>query len=274
MEKNMGLISLAGKFRDQAAKRFSDRDKPYWLTRLFNSDARLKRVMDLLTRIPEGRTLLEFAKEYKIEIHLMDRMNSRGVYFAPSTTDTGEPSSIHLNSCMSITNIAITLAHELRHAWQHHRLAVGTSTRLNFSPILTLVFGRLIEGDAYAFTRAIAAKIEKLTRTYIAQPENISLPFGQSWRKDFDDFQKSERASNYDVGALKTAAMSTSHKIASASELASFHRILVEGLSTDAPGYIDYGDNEHLAQNIISNISPEILHRAQNIPVCPPLEWF
>lgn len=268
--QQVGLFKLAGHLRDDVAELFSNRRKPRWLTKIFNSDARLQRAMSLLEQIPEGKKLLDFAREQNIRISMRPHLPSRGAYIARGFRNPDNPARIYLNSSFSVANIALALAHELRHAWQFDRLGLDDGHIKKLGGPLTLVFNRLIEGDANVFTRAMAAKLTQLTHAYMWPHAQRDLTEGESWSEAFAQFQQSAIGRRYDRMALRNLATHTSHDISSANQLPDFQRILVKGVNDNDPAYFRIVDNEQLARILLSEIAPDDIAVAELMPVLAP----
>jgi len=102
---------------------------------------RIKKIKNLLSRSPLGKTILTWASENDIKIYMDYQCNGARGYYTVSSK------SVCLNAKKADADLAHVLAHELRHAWQDSQNLIPT---LFTSPTEILQQIRFIEADAYA----------------------------------------------------------------------------------------------------------------------------
>lgn len=124
-----------------------------------SADARLREIREHMSRIPEGRRLLEFADRNGIRIEL-DSSLPPHTYgdFAPYRDGR---QVVRLNVSATAVDQAFYAFHELRHAEQYH--ATGSNYAAwharFFDPGSELLRSRILETDAHVYQVAAAAQL-------------------------------------------------------------------------------------------------------------------
>lgn len=131
---------------------------------------RLQWIKNKLALVPEGAAVLELARLSNATIEFDDTLpysenGKKGTRGRFLTTDGGVI-AITLNPHFPDTILVGTLAHELRHLWQHTK--ANFTEKYKLKPIDMLAFMRLIEGDANAFAALVTTKINKATKEKVA----------------------------------------------------------------------------------------------------------
>lgn len=125
----------------------------------------LQCALDLLSTCQEGRGVLKEIDRLGIEIIITD-LGYAGLYQPQSNI-------LKIDSALSVFEMASTLSHEVRHAWQFDTL--GWHDRIGcFETLRTLVsIGRMLEGDAYAFQDIVedALRAAQAKTPYAASPQ-------------------------------------------------------------------------------------------------------
>lgn len=116
------------------------------LSGFLNGDkSRLERIYQRVAAIPEGRDLLDVIEQLnlKIEFRYGKRSGTHGA-FVPDLW------KIKINRLASDDQIIRILAHEVRHAWQYHKMGYRQGDRIaDFET--SRMWTRMIEGDATSF---------------------------------------------------------------------------------------------------------------------------
>lgn len=119
-----------------------------------------------------GRDLLDFAKKNDIRIVYDERLvaeRSAGAY-------SFEEKTVSLQTGMTIDDQIITLAHELRHAWQHINIATTPRSVVLMTPEQRWTLARYSEADAFAFsTYFMIERIHNAETPIIAPKSEIEL---------------------------------------------------------------------------------------------------
>lgn len=144
-----------------------------WLVKPASQKAKLlEQAVDLLRLDPETYALYEDAVRGGVTIHFDSDMIGGGFGGIFSTNEMNPKGRIRLKPRENVHHLAEVLAHELRHAWQYRRLELTPETWFQERVgrgVLSLVFNRLIEADAYAFqTRFCHMKDEQIRLTRFA----------------------------------------------------------------------------------------------------------
>ena len=124
-----------------------------------DSKQRLHRIRSLLCQVPTGQKMLSWLDDQGINIHIVETMpGCDGM--APKKMPLGmvpfNGGEIYLNAHESDVRLAIVLAHEARHVWQHDQLANGCNhpfgsgmlSRFVDNPWAYSIMARFIEADA------------------------------------------------------------------------------------------------------------------------------
>ncbi len=119
-----------------------------------------------------GRDLLDFAKNNGIRILYDENLKSEKSLGGYSF----EERTISLQPGMAIDDEIITLAHELRHAWQHINIAAGPRSPILMTPEQRWTLARYCEADAFAFsTYFMIERIHNAQTPLVAPKSEIEL---------------------------------------------------------------------------------------------------
>lgn len=242
------------------------------------SPTKLLKVKALVASVPEGAQLLRLARRTGTKIawgkNMADGLRGVTSPVNPKTKDDkhgwtrvdGLPKyKILLDPQAPVAEIAVTLAHELRHVWQNQR--VEKNRILSMSPRVAVAYSRVLEGDARAFDAWFKARLEEKMQ---GRPRGEATP--EDWKRAFDAFQKSADSGAYDgpqvghiadiVGQVKKQVpeapiaqkiLSRLFNASARDGLKGLDKILVTGLSKKAAPYFKYKSEEALANEMVAH---------------------
>lgn len=169
-------------------------------------ERRMRKIEDAIRSVPEGAALLDMAARDGVKIRfepILMFMAAAGGY-GSMPPEMGGGNAISLNPFLSTNFLISTLAHELRHMWQHRTLKdMDLADQLNFDR--QIAFTRFVEGDAFVFQNYLTKKISRATGRwlrsqtfddYAEEEPDPETTAGQ--RQIFESFQRSVLAESYD----------------------------------------------------------------------------
>lgn len=112
--------------------------------------SRLWRVVEYLNGVPGGNEVLEFLVTRKIFYAALDRRVSANAHYIFRVNDR-RGGNILIKTDRTLPDMALTLIHEVRHAWQHERIGL-LMTGINVPPDAVFAINKIIEADAYLFS--------------------------------------------------------------------------------------------------------------------------
>lgn len=123
-----------------------------------STPATIDRLLDTLAETKEGKALVDFARASKVRFeHRYDKTNT-GLWRPRDNT-------LFLNKALKREEALISLAHELRHAWQTHsvknldRVTDRNLLRTKFKDSVIML--RAMEADAYSYQLSTAVELHK-----------------------------------------------------------------------------------------------------------------
>ncbi len=170
------------------------------ISRHFNRKAsdqrRIQRLRNLISLVPEGRALFEFADTVGIEFRFDGRLSRHDGGFCDD-----DSTIIRLNRKWPKRKCVEAICHEIRHIWQDH--TIGHTPVDYLKPYEFLLLNRLKEGDAYAYSSLIVKKLNSLLgKKFPAQfPVRKNMSDAAHLNTVFRRFQKSEMSGFYDDNA-------------------------------------------------------------------------
>lgn len=114
--------------------------------------ARIEKLLEWIAVTPSGKDLVEFVRNTKLRIAFDESLYNGAAAFSPA------PRCIRLSPYASEEHLAISLCHELRHAWQEREGLVLKSAKHVFD---YLVNTRFAEADAFSFASQMAYELER-----------------------------------------------------------------------------------------------------------------
>ncbi|MDE1153465.1 MAG: hypothetical protein PW788_13090 [Micavibrio sp.] len=228
--------------------------------------AQLKAVLAEVSLVPEGKALLKLARALKCPITFnsgIDRnkagiirlMNGKTEWSGTGgVTLRGRPRyRIDLNPRVDNAQLAVALAHELRHLWQYQTFPPQRAFGLSAG--LQIAYTRMVEGDAFAFQDYFTQRL--------AETKSGAATAAFDWNAAFQRFQTCAISTQYDrekaeqyarllAGAKKIFKAGAANRDArkkalsavfnkfAGTDLAGLENILKAGVSADAPAYRRY----------------------------------
>ncbi len=251
----------------------------------------------LIKNYPETQFLLQLAQEEGIKIGFDPKMrNSEAAGMLQTDRTTGEK-VIALSPDAGPQDVALTLIHELRHAWQDKVLGLTPQTRSKSEPDVetTILLNRVREADAYAFTNLIVRRmqaaaedevearglVEKLQKTSGKQPDQFQLEMISEYvtekfisRIDNDhkemvldfawalrNFDTYDRRALVDYHARYTSPHYETQarpEMAQPFGLGDIRKMMIMGVAGNMPPYLDKVPDALFRQAILQDISPPL----------------
>ena len=228
--------------------------------------ARVECLKTKISSIPEGKELIELAEKNTCSIVFDTTLKPHEHGWLDFSEKT-----IKLNPQLNNKKLLKILVHELRHLWQACTVDFKSiySTALNGNGTAPLVFMRVTEGDAYAFSEKFMHRLKNTNKT-----ADLSAAFTK--------FQKGKYAPRYDrqtiiylknietaitEGKFPKAGLSAIFNAASAPQAADENllKITRNGLDDTAVNYLNHSNYEALASDIIGYIRSDILETTQSL---------
>ncbi|MEZ0223661.1 MAG: DUF6782 family putative metallopeptidase [Alphaproteobacteria bacterium] len=275
------------------------------LTWSLMSEKKKQKLLDdacrLLQLWPETSLLLDLAQAQGVGIRFDDSLESTdtdGFLYRNRTTNE---CYIALKPCREPRDIAIPLIHELRHLWQEKELGLTPATSGLAEPDarMALIFTRVKEADAFAFTDLMIARInhaqedlkeqQSLQQKMLAEAPSGTLPPQQ--QEELDDFiaarisariadEKTKMTENFlkQLGTLDSydaiaandyfrryvSATGSSLKHLTAKDgqiigLKEIRALLKTGTVDIMPPYFDAPDDKAFSDAVLSGVKPAVL---------------
>ena len=260
--------------------------------------SRLDAAVNLIKNYPETQFLLQLATAEGIKIHFDPKMrNSEAAGMLQTDRETGEK-VIALSPDADAQSVALTLIHELRHAWQDKVLGITPQTRGKSEPDVetTIILNRVREADAYAFTNLIVRRmqaaaeddveargmVEKLQkRTGGKPPDQFQLEMISEYmtekfisRIDVDhqemvldfawalrNFDSYDRRALVDYHARYTSPHYQTEKRPEMGQpfgLGDIRKMLVMGIAPNMPAYLGKVPDELFRQAVLQDMTPSM----------------
>lgn len=112
-------------------------------------------LLDRLSKVPEGRELVDFARRHKVKFE-----------FAPMSGGVWEPkqNKVKLGRSIPPDQALGALAHELRHMWQGYEVkGLGNAEKKSAGdPLHKITLLRGMEADAFSYQLAMLVELQKL----------------------------------------------------------------------------------------------------------------
>ena len=152
--------------------------------RIDQSAERMEALKKMLSESKTGRQTLEFLEEKGSKM-IFEKMKYYG-YFSP------DKNIVALNPRMSNEDLAVTMVHEIRHAWQDSQMQ---ATDPKMTPKAFLTSGFAIEADACAAEVTYAHEMrEKNPKIWDAHQKSGYAPMSTAFEKTFNETGSVEQA--------------------------------------------------------------------------------
>lgn len=247
-----------------------------------HTPGKLARVKKMVASVPEGAELLKlasktktrigFGKDMKVRLAgLTETLSGRFNYSVKKGLRiSGKPRyRVTLDAQMTEHELAVTLAHELRHVWQNvqldkHRAVAGSPTHM-------VTVSRLAEGDARAFEAYFEQRLDEKLQEKPEKEFSVA-----KWKRAFLAFQKNKALSgSYDSGVVDSMGpairkltkiepdakklkkmLSGIFNPAAERDLKDATKILRAGLSKTAKPYMTFKNTKQVTRKITGYAKP------------------
>lgn len=173
------------------------------LTSREKKEAFLEEAFSILRKDPNTAALLKMARADNIKIQFAPKLIGTNTEASFSPLDQ----MIRISPGFDVGDIAVSLAHELRHYWQCKKLGLTAENYFDIyrTPKLAFIFNRVAEADAYAFQGNFTHKMNK----------KLNGPFRKAAHKEKaaytreEALQKKRREREKDISLLRKIFFAT-----------------------------------------------------------------